>query len=127
MAPTKSDIRAATPDMLNKDLYVVTTTPVDGMDAVMTNLEEHLAFQVDLERRGIMFGAGPPWEDDEHSWNGEGLVIIRADSLAHAREIAESDPMHRAGARRFTVRPWMMNEGTVTVRITYSNSRHEVT
>jgi uncharacterized protein YciI len=124
--PTKTDVLAATRGMLNKDLYVVTTTPTGGMDAVMANLEEHLRFQVDLERRGIMFGAGPLWADDEHTWHGEGMVIIRAENLAAARAIAESDPMHRSGARSFTVRPWLLNEGTVTVRITYSDGAREV-
>lgn len=125
--PTKTDVLAATKGMLNKDLYVVQTTPTGGMDAVMQNLEEHLKFQVKLEQDGIMFGAGPLWADDEHTWNGEGLVIIRAKNLAHAREIAESDPMHASGARTFTVRPWLLNEGTVTVKITYSDGHREVT
>jgi len=124
--PTKTDILAATKGMLNKDLYVITTTPTGGMDAVMANLEEHLKFQVKLEQDGIMFGAGPLWADDEHTWNGEGMVIIRAESLDHARRIAESDPMHASGARSFTVRPWLLNEGSVTVKITYSDGAREV-
>lgn len=124
--PTKTDVLAATRGMLNKDLYVIMTTPTGGMDAVMANLEDHLKFQVKLERDGIMFGAGPLWADDEHTWNGEGMVIIRAGSLAEARRIAEADPMHAAGARSFTVRPWLLNEGTVTVRITYSDGAREV-
>lgn len=124
--PTKADIINATKGMLNKDLYVVTTTPTGGMDQVMANLEEHLKFQVKLEQDGIMFGAGPLWADDEHTWNGEGMVIIRAESLAHARQIAESDPMHAAGARSFTVRPWLLNEGSLTVKISYSDGGRQV-
>lgn len=86
-------------------LYVVSTTPSAGLGPVMENLEANLAFQVSPEEQGIMVGAGPHWEEDEHSWHGDGMVIIRADSLSHAREIAASDPMHVSGARRFTVRP----------------------
>ena len=74
-----------------------------------------------LEREGIMFAAGPMWDDDE--WNGEGLVVVRAASRPEAIAIAERDPMHRSGARKFTVRPWMMNEGTVTVRLDMSSQR----
>ncbi|MEM9221849.1 MAG: YciI family protein [Pseudomonadota bacterium] len=125
--PTKTDILAATKGMLQKDLYVVQTRPTGGMDKVMEHLEEHLAFQIKLEQDGIMFGAGPFWEDDEHTWNGEGMVIIRAQNLAHARQIAESDPMHASGARTFTVRPWLLNEGSFTVRLTYSDGGREVT
>ena len=54
------------------------------------------------------------------------MVIIRAGSLAEAKEIAASDPMHSSGARDFTVRPWLMNEGTVTVKIRYSDGSREL-
>ena len=124
---TKDDILEASKGLLQKQLYVVFTTPTNGMGPVMENIEEHLQFQVSLEQRGIMLGAGPFWADDEHTWNGEGMVIIRADSLAHAKEIAETDPMHSSGARSFTVRPWLLNEGRVTVEVNFSTGRHAVT
>lgn len=130
MAPptiTKDDILEASKGMLQKQLYVVFTSPANGMGPVMENLEEHLHFQVKLEQDGIMLGAGPFWDDDEHTWNGEGMVIIRADSLAHANEIAASDPMHSSGARTFKVRPWLLNEGRITVQVNFSTGQHAVT
>ena len=117
---TKQDVLNASSEMLNKDLYVVFTKPENGMKEVMENLEEHLKFQVSLEKNGVMFGAGPFWEDNEIDWNGEGMVIIRANSLDHAKQIAASDPMHQSGARNFTVRPWLLNEGNVQVSLDYS-------
>lgn len=123
---TKDDILAASKGMLQMQLYVVSTTPTAGLGPVMENLEAHLAFQVSLEERGIMVGAGPHWEEDEHSWHGDGMVIIRAESLAHAREIAASDPMHSSGARSFTVRPWLLNEGRLTITVDFSSGRHSV-
>jgi hypothetical protein len=123
---TKDDILKASAGMLQKQLYVVFTTPTNGVGPVMENIEEHLNFQVDLEQRGIMLGAGPFWADDEHTWNGEGMVIIRADSLEHARQIAETDPMHSSGARSFIVRPWLLNEGRITVEVNFSTGRHAV-
>ncbi|WP_233270608.1 YciI family protein [Chachezhania sediminis] len=113
----------ASKGMLQKQLYAIFTTPVDGMGPVFANLEEHLKFQVSLEQQGIMFAAGPMWTDDEQSWEGEGMVIVRAGSRKEAVAIAENDPMHRAGARRFTVRPWLINEGSMTVRIDFSTQR----
>ena len=70
-----------------------------------------------------MFGAGPFWEDNEIDWNGEGMVIIRANSLNHAKEIASSDPMHKSGARSFTVRPWLLNEGNIQFSLDYSTGK----
>lgn len=121
-----ADILEASKGMLQKQLYVVFTKPVNGLGPVMANIKPHLDFQVDLERRGIMFGAGPFWTDDEQRWEGEGMVIIRAASLEEAKAIAASDPMHSSGARTFTVRPWLLNEGTVTVKIMYSDGKREL-
>ena len=114
-------ILEASRGMAQKQLYVVFTTPAHGLDAVLEHVEEHLKFQVDLERRGIMFGAGPFWDEDETYWSGDGMVIIRAESLAAARAIAAVDPMHKSGSRRFTVRPWLLNEGTLTLRLNFSD------
>jgi len=119
----KSDILEKTPQMLQKQLYIVHTKPVDGLGPVMENLNPHLEFQIKLEQDGIMFAAGPLWADDEETWEGEGMVVIRADNLAHARDIAASDPMHASGAREFTVRPWLVNEGGFTLRITFSDGK----
>lgn len=123
---TKTDILNASKGMLQKQLYAVFTKPANGMGPVMANIEPHLKFQVELEQKGIMLGAGPFWADNEEDWHGEGMVIIRADSLAHAKQIAASDPMHSSGARTFTVRPWLLNEGGMTVRITFSDGGRKI-
>ncbi len=120
---TRKDILQACEGMLCLQLYVVFTKPANGLGPVMANIEEHLKFQVKLEQDGIMVGAGPHWLDDEETWGGEGMVIIRADSLAHAREIAAADPMHSSGAREFTVRPWLLNEGSLNIKISFSDGK----
>ena len=123
---TAADVREASKGMLQKQLYVVFTKPTRGLGPVMENLEAHLAFQVSLEERGVMFGAGPFWTDDEKDWQGEGMVIVRARDLAEARAIAAEDPMHASGARSFEVRPWLLNEGTLTLKVRYSDGSREL-
>lgn len=123
---TKQDILNACEGMLRKQLYVVFTKPANGLGPVMENIEPHLQYQIELEQKGIMFGAGPFWDDAEEKWEGEGMVIIRAASLAEAKRIAAEDPMHKSGARSYTVRPWLLNEGTLTIKIDYSNGKREV-
>ena len=54
------------------------------------------------------------------------MVIIRAGSLDEAKEIVASDSMHSSGARDFTFRLWLMNEGTVTVKIRCSDGSREL-
>ena len=74
-----------TEGFLAKQLYVVFTTPADGI--------------------------GP---------------VIRASSLADAKQIMGRDPMHKSGARKFKIRPWFVNEGTISVRLNYSQGTFEM-
>ena len=87
---------------LAKQLYVVFTRANNGIGPVMENLGIHLAYQEKLEADGIMFAAGPNWTDDGKEWEGDGMVVYRANSLEEAAEIARADPMHASGARSFT-------------------------
>ena len=118
--------RCETMGVLAKKFYVVFTSPAEGLGKVMENIEEHLAYQHEIEQKGIMFAAGPFANDDESLWQGEGMVIIRANSLAEAEQVAANDPMHKSGARTYRVRPWLMNEGSFTVKVTYSDKKHAV-
>jgi hypothetical protein len=54
------------------------------------------------------------------------MVIIRAADLNDARTIADTDPMHQSGARQYRIRPWLLNEGSLTLKVTYSNGKREV-
>ncbi|MHA3021767.1 YciI family protein [Mycobacterium sp. BMJ-28] len=111
---------AATHNLLGLRLYVIASTPTNGLGSVLANLEGHVAYQTTLERDGIMFAAGPLASEDLSEWLGEGLFMYRADSIDAACKIAAADPMHSSGARTFTVREWMMNEGSYTVQVYYS-------
>ena len=124
----KQALKGAAKEMLQKELYVISTKPAPGvtLEMMMQVVPPHLEFQVGLEQRGIMFGAGPLFPSGSDLWEGEGLVIVRATSHAEATEIAESDPMHKSGMRELTVREWMMNEGTITLKVSYSNGKAQV-
>jgi uncharacterized protein len=109
-----------TKGLLAKQLWVISSKPTDGLAPILDNLEEHLAYQTKLERDGIMFAAGPLASEDLTEWLGEGLFMYRADSIDAARTLAEADPMHASGARSFTIREWMLNEGTYSIQVYYS-------
>jgi uncharacterized protein len=109
-----------------KQLHVIFTTPANGMAPVMEHLQQHLDYQELLERRGVMFAALPHWSDDEQRRDGEGMVVVRAASFAEAEAIAREDPMHASGARRYRVRPWLVNEGTLSVKLNFASGRFEL-
>lgn len=109
--------------LLAQQLYVVFSEPTGGLGPIRENLEHHLAYQAKLEADGTMFAAGPLATDDERDWLGAGMFVYRAQSLHAARALADADPMHQSGARSYTIRPWLLNEGSTTVRVYYSGHR----
>ena len=109
-----------TNEMLRKDLYVIFTRPVAPREKIMELLPKHLERQVELEKQGILFAAGP-MEPQENDKPRTGMIIIRADSFEDAYAIAMEDPLHAAGLREFDIWNWSMNEGSFTVTISYSN------
>jgi uncharacterized protein YciI len=81
---------------LAKQLYVIFTTPTNGIAPVLEHLQQYLEYQELLERKGVMFAAGPHWSDDEQRWEGDGMVVVRAGSLAEADAIAKRTRCTRA-------------------------------
>lgn len=94
------------------ELYVVVSTPVKSPEALREILPEHLAYQAAQEAAGTLALAGPLSDYSGEEMRGEGLIVYRAASLESATRIAENDPMHLTGARKFTIRRWLLNEGS---------------
>ena len=93
-----------------KRLYVMNTEPCGEPELLLRSLNAHFVYWDDLEKKDILFAGGPFLPKDEGSARiGAGMVIFRAESLEEATQIAEHDPMHTSGARRFTVTPWLLN------------------
>ena len=82
--------------------------------------KEHHDYLVDLERKGILFGAGP-FMDEKGERVGVGMLVIRANSTAAAKRIANAEPYTKAGQRIMTVTPWQRNEGTVRLAINFAD------
>lgn len=109
--------------MLGLKLWVVITKAVAPPDVLSKVLEAHLDHQIRLEKEGIMFGAGP-LSNPDGSPTGTGMIIIRAESEAEARRIADQDPFHAQGLRTYILQQWSLNEGRITVTIDYSDQSY---
>ena len=118
--------RARNNNFLGKQLFVVFTYPADGMEPIMENITEHLAYQRMLEDTGVMFAAGPMGDRGGETWSGSGMVVVRAENFAEAEKIAAADPMHASGARNYHVQPWLVNEGTITVKVGFASGKREL-
>lgn len=100
--------------MLNLKLFVILW---HGKDKdIMPMLADHLEYLIALERQGKVFASGPMGAPEKRN----GMTIVRVDSEAEAREIAENDPFAKAGLRDFTIEPWTIMEGSLSVRVNFS-------
>ena len=111
--------------MLRKRLWVVITKAVAPREDIDKVLEAHLQHQIRLEKEGIMFGAGPLSHPDG-SPTGTGMIIIRAESEAEARRIADQDPFHAKGLRTYTLQQWSLNEGRLNITIDFSDQTYRL-
>ncbi len=118
-----TQLTAQPSNALRLPLYVIETTGVpERAEDAASYMPSHLAHQVELEKRGILFGAGGlRSENPEAGAPASGLIIIRANSFEEARQIADSDPMHANGLRTYTIRRWSLNEGRVNIQIDFSD------
>ena len=109
--------QAAERGALALELYVVRSMPTGDPDAVKSSLPDHLAYQRDLEEAGRLVMAGPISDESGEQMIGAGMILYRAGSMEEATQFAENDPMHKSGARSFTIRKWLVNEGRLNVSV----------
>jgi uncharacterized protein len=119
MVDNAERIAQLTRGLLHKELYMYITVPTAALSEIQKVLPSHLEYQVRLEQENVMFAAGPLANED--GTPAGGMVVVRAKSFAEARAIADADPMHKAGARTYTLRRWTVNEGALSVRVHYSD------
>ena len=101
MADLPSNVDPSTKGFLGKEMYLVVTRPVRSPE-IAKRLADHLAHQVDLEKRGIMFAAGPLYPRGSETPEA-GMFVLRANSFEEAEAIANEDPLHKAGLRTYTI------------------------
>lgn len=94
-----------------KEVFACTTTPARDGPPPPDLLAAHLAYQQELEAKGQLFLAGPLSNADATRLSGAGLIVYLAENIDEARKLAEADPMHREGQRKFQLQAWRLNEG----------------
>jgi uncharacterized protein YciI len=118
-------IRELTKSMLRKRLYVVLSKGGAAPGKIAEHLPRHLEYMIGLEKQGILFASGPLAEADGKT-RGDGLTILRAASADAARKIAEADPFVVNGLRTFELREWTVMEGSLGIKINFSDQSLEL-
>jgi uncharacterized protein len=85
----------------------------------------HLEYMIGLEKRGLVFASGP-LADGAGPPTGQGLTVLRANSAAEARALAEADPFFVNGLRTFELKEWTIMEGSLSLRVNLSDQSIEV-
>jgi uncharacterized protein len=119
MTDKPSDVHPITAKLLGKEMYLVVARPVRSPE-IEKRLADHIAHQIDMERRGIMFAAGPLYARGSDVPEA-GMFILRANSFEEAEALANEDPLHIAGLRTFTLQKWRVNEGSLKITINFSD------
>jgi uncharacterized protein len=127
VAATKPDerIRELTRTMLRKKLYVVLSKGGAAPEAIVEHLPRHLEYMIGLEKQGVLFASGPLAEADGKT-RGDGLTVLRAANAEAARRIAEADPFVVNGLRSFELREWTVMEGSLGIKVNFSDQSLEL-
>ncbi|MFL6928879.1 MAG: YciI family protein [Xanthobacteraceae bacterium] len=117
-------IAQLTQGMLRKKLYVVLSKGAASPDRIQDVLPLHLEYMIDLERQGLVFASGPL--ASEEGMRGDGMTILRTTSVEETRRIAAADPFVAQGLRTFEVREWTVMEGSLALKVNFSDRSVEV-
>jgi len=106
---TQERIRELTKTMLRKKLYVVLSKGGAAPEKIAEHLPGHLEYMIGLEKKGVLFA-----------------TILRAASAQAAREIAAADPFVVHGLRSFELREWTVMEGSLGIKVHFSDQSLEL-
>jgi uncharacterized protein len=100
--------------MWGKKFWVVMSKG-NGRDLI-PHLAEHLEYLIALEAEGKVFASGPM----NVPGSGDGMTILKVETEEEARAIANADPLVSKVGRTFTLHPWTVNEGQLTLTVSLS-------
>jgi hypothetical protein len=118
-------IAALTEKMLRRKFFAVLSKASATPEKLKALLPAHLEYMIGLEKRGVLFASGP-LSDGAGPPSGAGLSILRAASAEEARALAEADPFVSSGLRSFELKEWTIMEGTLGLRVNFSDQSVEV-
>jgi hypothetical protein len=118
-------IQQLTQRMLRKKLYVILSKGSATAEQIGAVLPQHLEYMIDLEKTGVLFASGPLTAAPGQP-AGDGLTILRTENMEEARAIAAADPFVVNKLRTFEVREWTLMEGSLGLKVNFSDQSLEI-
>ena len=123
MALTAEQVQEMHGKMLHKQLYIIFSEPTEKTGDRREIFPKHIEYQLKIEKAGILFAAGP-FVDAKGKPQGPGMIVVRARNMAEAKKIAEADPFHKQGYRKFRIQAWQINEGGFNLHVKFSDGSY---
>lgn len=120
MTTYEQEIQRQTGTRLQKELWMINATLNTEKEALLEHLDEHYAFVLDQEAKGVMFAAGPILQEDGTN-SGNGVLVMRAESRQQVLEILQDDPFFRHGLRNYEIKRWQVNVGQCQLQVRFSD------
>ena len=120
MALTPKQVEALHGKMLHKRLYIIFSEPTEKAGDRRKIFPKHIEYQLKIERAGILFAAGP-FVDAQGKPQGPCMIVIRARNMGEAKRVAEADPFHKQGFRKYRIQAWDVNEGGFNLHVKFSD------
>ncbi|MBT5459208.1 MAG: hypothetical protein HOK82_21635 [Rhodospirillaceae bacterium] len=120
MALTAKQVEQMHAKMLHKQLYIIFSEPTDKTGDRRKIFPKHIEYQLKIEKAGILFAAGP-FVDGKGKPQGPGMIVVRAKNMVDAKKIADADPFHKQGYRKYRIQAWQVNEGGFNVHVKFSD------
>jgi uncharacterized protein YciI len=114
------DLQDVLAGMLNLKLVVMLREST-GRSMRDQDLREHLDWMIENEKAGVIFASGPFVRQGLPPGADGGLTILRVSGLEHAQEIAETDPLVVRGIISYRLHEWLLMEGAITVKVSFSD------
>jgi uncharacterized protein YciI len=120
--PTETEDKVAQllKPMLKKRLFVALSKAVSSQEEMLPWLADHLEYMNRLESEGSLFASGPFIREGVRV--GDGLTILRTETLEESRQLMEEEPLIKRGLRKFQLHVWELREGRMTFQLNASSS-----
>lgn len=115
---TIADVERITARNLKKRFFVALSYPIASENEMMKHMEDHFTYMVEQQDKIVLSG---PFIMPGVTV-GEGLTVLRTETEEEARDLMSNEPLVKLGLRRFEMKCWQVQEGTLTVTLSASES-----
>ena len=108
-----ADVQKMTGKSIMKTLYLARQYPNASEQEMMDHIAEHLRYMEAHEDK--VFLSGPLLREGVPI--DAGLTVLKTDDEVEARAVMDAEPLIKAGLRRYELKLWRIQEGSMSVAI----------